>query len=146
MGCWSKNKWMEESLSFLVIHFFFVWKKAWNLRACYQHIGCCLFSYPGFRDKCDTTIKLLSDTRNTINLVPIATTIGDPDSKESACYAGDQGSDPGSRRSPGEGNGYPLPILASKTPWAEEPGRLQSMGPQRVGHNWAIFTFFSISK
>ena len=26
-------------------------------------------------------------------------------------------------------------ILAWKTPWAEEPGRLQSMGPQRVGHN-----------
>jgi len=26
-------------------------------------------------------------------------------------------------------------ILASKTPWAEEPGRLQSMGPQRAGHD-----------
>ena len=29
--------------------------------------------------------------------------------KESACNAGDQGSIPGSGRSPGEGNGYPLP-------------------------------------
>ena len=28
--------------------------------------------------------------------------------KESACSAGDPGSVPGSRRSPGEGNGYPL--------------------------------------
>ena len=28
--------------------------------------------------------------------------------KESACNAGDQGLIPGSRRSPGEGNGYPL--------------------------------------
>ena len=27
--------------------------------------------------------------------------------------------------------------LAWKTPWAEEPGRLQSMGSQRVGHDWA---------
>ena len=27
-------------------------------------------------------------------------------------------------------------ILAWKTPWMEEPGRLQSMGSQRVGHDW----------
>ena len=35
--------------------------------------------------------------------------------------------------------------LAWKIPWAEEPGRLQSMGSLRVGHNWAtslsLFTF-----
>ena len=28
-------------------------------------------------------------------------------------------------------------ILAWKIPWMEDPGRLQSMGSQRVGHNWA---------
>ena len=28
-------------------------------------------------------------------------------------------------------------ILAWKIPWVEEPGRLQSMWWQRVGHNWA---------
>ena len=33
---------------------------------------------------------------------------GGPDGEESACNAGDQGSIPGSGRSPGEGNGYPL--------------------------------------
>ena len=27
-------------------------------------------------------------------------------------------------------------ILAWKIPWAEEPGRLQSMSLQTVGHNW----------
>ena len=27
-------------------------------------------------------------------------------------------------------------ILAWRIPWTEEPGRLQSMGSQRVGHNW----------
>ena len=27
--------------------------------------------------------------------------------------------------------------IAWKTPWTEEPGRLQSMGSQRVWHNWA---------
>ena len=35
--------------------------------------------------------------------------------------------------------------LAWKIPWTEEPGRLQSMGSHRVGHNWAtslsLFTF-----
>ena len=33
---------------------------------------------------------------------------GGSDGKESACNAGDPGSIPGSRRSPGGGNGYPL--------------------------------------
>ena len=36
-------------------------------------------------------------------------------------------------------------ILAWKIPWMEEPGRLQSMGSLRVGHDWAtslsLFTF-----
>ena len=35
--------------------------------------------------------------------------------------------------------------LAWKIPWVEEPGRLKSMGSQRVGHDWAtslsLFTF-----
>ena len=28
-------------------------------------------------------------------------------------------------------------ILARRMPWTEEPGRLQPMGSQRVGHDWA---------
>ena len=28
-------------------------------------------------------------------------------------------------------------ILAWRIPWTEDPGGLQSMGPQKVGHNWA---------
>ena len=31
-------------------------------------------------------------------------------------------------------------ILAWRIPRIEEPGRLQSMGSQRVGHDWATFT------
>ena len=31
-------------------------------------------------------------------------------------------------------------ILAWRIPWTERPGRLQSIGSQRVGHNWATFT------
>ena len=46
--------------------------------------------------------------------------------------AGDTGSIPGLGRSPGEGNGNPSSsILVSRIPWTEEPGRLQSMGPQK---------------
>ena len=35
-------------------------------------------------------------------------------------------------------------ILAWTISWTEEPGGLQSMGSQRVGHDWAtnIFTFY----
>ena len=61
---------------------------------------------------------------------------GGSDSKESACSAGDLGSIPGSRRSPGERNGYPLQYSCLENPM-EELGRLQSMGLQRVGHDWA---------
>ena len=32
-------------------------------------------------------------------------------------------------------------ILAWRIQWTEEPGRLQSMGSQRVGHDWAANTF-----
>ena len=31
-------------------------------------------------------------------------------------------------------------ILAWKIPWTEEPGRQQTMGLQRVRHNWATNT------
>jgi len=35
--------------------------------------------------------------------------------------------------------------LAWKIPWLEEPGRLQSMGSLRVGHNWGLHFHFSLS-
>ena len=34
--------------------------------------------------------------------------------------------------------------LAWKIPWTEEPGRLQSMWSQRVGPDWATFTFTQV--
>ena len=40
--------------------------------------------------------------------------------------------------------------LAWKIPWTEEPGRLQSMGSLRVGHDWAtslsLFIFHALEK
>ena len=53
-------------------------------------------------------------------------------SKENFCHAGDLGTIPGSGRSPGEGHGNPLIILAWRIPWTEEPGGIQSMGSQRI--------------
>ena len=32
-------------------------------------------------------------------------------------------------------------ILAWRIPWTEEPGKPQSMGSQRVGHDWGTLTF-----
>ena len=46
--------------------------------------------------------------------------------------AGDAGLILGLGRSPEEGNGNHSSILAWRIPWAEEPGRLQSMGSQAV--------------
>ena len=36
-------------------------------------------------------------------------------------------------------------ILAWRIPWTEEPSRLQSMGSQRVRHDWATSLHFSLS-
>ena len=44
------------------------------------------------------------------------------------------GSIPRLGRSPGGGHGNPL---AWRIPWTEEPGRVLSMGSQRVRHNWS---------
>ena len=44
-------------------------------------------------------------------------------------------------RSLGKGNDYPLSYSFLENPWTEKPGRLQSMGSQRLGHDWATNTF-----
>ena len=59
---------------------------------------------------------------------------GGASGKESTCNAGnmrDEGSIPGSRRSPGVGNGNPFWYSCLE----EESGGLQSMGPHRVGQD-----------
>ena len=77
-------------------------------------------------------------------------TLGFPDGsadKESACNVGDTGKSglmAESGRSPGEGNGNPLHILAWEIPWTEEPGGLQPTGSQRVGHAWTLGTLLRL--
>ena len=65
------------------------------------------------------------------------TRFGGSDSKASAYNAGDPSSIPGSGSSSGEGTATHSSTLAWKISWMEEPGRVQSMGSQRVGHDWA---------
>ena len=75
---------------------------------------------------------LLKDSVKKINTYLSYLGIGLPcwlNGKESACNAGDTGSIPGSKRSPGEGNGN-LGILAWRIRWTEEPGRLWSIESQ----------------
>ena len=45
---------------------------------------------------------------------------------------------------PGQGMTIHSSILAWRIPWREEPDRLQSMGLQRVGHDWATFARFQL--
>ena len=62
---------------------------------------------------------------------------GGSDGKESDCNAGDPGLIPGLGKSPGEKIATHSSILAWKLSWMEEPGGLQSIGSQRVRHNFA---------
>ena len=55
--------------------------------------------------------------------------------KELACNAGDPGSIPGWEDPLEKGMATQSSILAWEIQWTEEPGRLQSMGLQRIRHN-----------
>ena len=55
---------------------------------------------------------------------------------ESAFNVGDLGLIPGLGRFPWRKEQQPIPVFwPRESPWTEEPGGLQSMGSQRVGHN-----------
>ena len=58
------------------------------------------------------------------------------DGKESACNAGDPGSIPGSGKSPGEENGYPLQYSCLENSMGREAWQaILSMVSQRVRHD-----------
>ena len=76
---------------------------------------------------------------------------GGSDSKETVFNVGDPGLIPGLGRSHGEENGYPLQMathssILQRISWRKEPGGLQSMWLQRVGHGWATNTFIFSSR
>ena len=63
------------------------------------------------------------------------------DSKESACNAGIQVQSLGWEDPLEKGMATHSSILAWRILWTEEPGGLQSMGSQRVGHDSVTNTF-----
>ena len=67
--------------------------------------------------------------------------------KESACSAGNPGSDPWVGKMPRRRKWQPTPVsLPGKShgPRMEEPGGLQSIGSQRVGHDWLTLNNLSL--
>ena len=66
---------------------------------------------------------------------------GGSDGKEFSYSAGDLDSIPGLGRSPREGNGYPLQYSYLEYSMGRGAWQPQSMGSQRIGHNWATNTF-----
>ena len=64
------------------------------------------------------------------------------DGKESTCQCRRRGFYPWVRKILWKRVWQPTPVcLPWRIPWTEEPGGLQSMGSQRVGHDWATNTF-----
>jgi len=89
-----------------------------------------------------TWLKRLSSSHSSITSLgfPGGTVIMSPPAN-----TGDTSSTSGSGRYPGVGNNNPLEYSCLENSMAEEPGGLQSMGSQRVRHDWVtehIFTIF----
>ena len=96
----------------------------------------CPWNFPGNNTEADCHFLLqgifLTQGWNThpLHFLPVTLLVKNPPAN--AGDTRDMSSIPGSGRSPGHSS-----ILARKIPWIEEPGRLQSIGPQRVRHDWA---------
>ena len=76
---------------------------------------------PGVCDPVGREIKLFTEI-----------TIHHSEGKESTCNAGDPGSIPGSERSSGKGNGYPLPYSCVENSVDRGAWRAKSLGSQRI--------------
>ena len=88
------------------------------------HLQCSVLLFAGY--SLWTSFSLAED------LTPLSS-----DGKASAYNAGDPGSIPRSGRSPGEGKGYPLLYSCLENSMDQDTVHgVQSMGSQRVGHDW----------
>ena len=70
---------------------------------------------------------------------------GGSDRKESDCSETDPGSLLGLGRSPEEGNGNPLQYSCLENPMERGAWWTTTMGLQRVRHDWATCTFFTLN-
>ena len=76
----------------------------------------------------------------TSNILDYWASLACSDGKESASNAGDRVQTLGQKDALEKGLVTHSSILAWEVPWTEEPGRLQSLRSQRVGHNWMTNT------
>ena len=100
-------------------------------------------SQGGRKDKIFSPLHSLGLYNNNVSFLDFP---GGSDGKASAYNAGDPGSIPGLRRTPGEGNGTPLQYSCLENPmgrgawWAAVHGVTKSRG-----HNWATSLSLSLS-
>ena len=66
--------------------------------------------------------------------------------KKSACYAGDQVGSQGGEDTLEKGMATHSNILTWRIPWTQEPGGLQSMESEKVGHDWATNTLTTFQR
>ena len=78
----------------------------------------------------------------TSNILDYWASLAGSDGKESASNAEDRVQTLGQKDALEKGLATHSSILAWEVPWTEEPGRLQSLGLQGVGHNWTANTTF----
>ena len=85
--------------------------------------------------------KLLAKLRTSIEYEDLASVKrcwgfpGDSVHRESDCQCRRCRFDSWARKIPWRRNWQPTPVFSWEIPWTEEPGRLQPMGSQRVGHD-----------
>ena len=112
----------------------------WNQASCYGIWAAEVFLFVFIKVKFPT----LKQATYTFNLRSSQCWMGFPggsSGKEPACRCKTRkrrGLDPWVGKVPWRRAWQPPPVfLPGEFPWIEEPGRLQSMGLQRVGHDWA---------
>ena len=83
----------------------------------------------------DLEIIILSEVRQMSYNVTYRDFPHGSDSKEFACNAGDTGSTPGQQDPLEKAMAAQSHNCAWRIPWTEEPGRLESIGSQKIGHD-----------
>ena len=93
------------------------------------------FQYSGLKNSMDSIVHGVAKSRTRLSDFHFRDFLVSQTVKVSAYNVGDQGPIPGSGRSLEKAMAPHSSTLAWKIPWTEEPGRLQSMGSQRVGQD-----------
>ena len=120
------------------------------LQTCHWGEFCCIRSKGGFSfsDQLFSTLStfftsvhtlLINEPIEILNSLPSGFP-GGSNGKKTACNVGHPGSIPGLGRFPWRMEWQPIPVFLSGEFHGQRPGKLQLMGSQRVGYNWASNT------